>query len=332
MLTLLSKLYGRIVANRNYDYNSGAKKTVKVTVPVISVGNITSGGTGKTPMVQFIVRELQKEGYSPAVILRGYRRKGRGLCVVHDGEKVLCDVHESGDEAMLHAVTLNVPVVVCKHKADAAIYVAGQMDADVIVADDAFQHRALHRDADVVLVNSQTYTDALIPRGRLREPVSSLDRADIIVNTETDLDYSYTWKSLTNTGWVDATTKPLTKLIATCAIANPQRFVGSLQEERADVVATILLKDHARYSSEVVNNMIKQAKLNGADLVVTTKDAVKLTEWYNLFVSNGIQVYVLDMELRNSQVLRNVMMVIASKIVLFNQDYDEDSSVQSLGQ
>jgi tetraacyldisaccharide 4'-kinase len=332
MLTMFSKLYGRLVANRNADYESGIKKSVKVTVPVVSVGNISTGGTGKTPMVQFIVRELQKAGYSPAVILRGYRRKSRGLCVVHNGERILCNVRESGDEAMLHSITLGVPVVVCKHKVDAAVYVAGQTDADVIVADDAFQHRELHRDVDVVLVNNQTYSDSLLPVGRLREPISSLQRADVVINTETMVEYSYTFHLLTNDGWTQNTETNPTAAIVVCAIANPHRFVSALKAESVIIDHKFILPDHSSYSSRVLAKIIQRATALSLPLVVTTKDAVKLSNFYNLFKDKGIRVYVLQMELRNSQVLRNLMQVITSKIILFDREYDEDSSVQSLGQ
>ncbi|NQW29629.1 MAG: tetraacyldisaccharide 4'-kinase [Ignavibacteria bacterium] len=347
MLGLLSKIYGRFVANRNTEFDNGMRKSIKVTAPVISVGNIVTGGTGKTPMVQFIVRQLQLAGYSPAVILRGYRRNSRGLRVVHDGSEVVCSVAESGDEAMLHAISLNVPVIVCNHKVDAAVFAAGQINADVIIADDAFQHRALHRDADIVLVNHATYTDALIPKGHLREPVAALLRANVIVNTDTDIIFNYTWHHLgksertgvdlrdtTSNGsnnqnddiWGEQVGKPLTKVIVVSAIANPLRFVNSVREQEVAVADAMLLPDHAKFTSAVVAKMIQVAKENSAEIVTTAKDAVKLIEHVAEFKSSDVNVFVLNLEFSDSEVLRNVMEVITSKINLFKQENNEDRS------
>ncbi|RPI65602.1 MAG: tetraacyldisaccharide 4'-kinase, partial [Ignavibacteriae bacterium] len=131
MLGTLSTLFGKIVARRNRKFDSG-RGVVHVNVPVISVGNLSVGGTGKTPIVQMIVRLLQSMGHRPAVILRGYRRATRGHLLVHDGTTLLANAREAGDEAVLHATVLQVPVVVDEHKVDAAVFAAGMLPCDVI--------------------------------------------------------------------------------------------------------------------------------------------------------------------------------------------------------
>lgn len=294
-IELLSTLYGYGVAYRNKQFDNGSKALVRTTVPVISVGNISVGGTGKTPTVQMLVRLLKQQGRSPAIVMRGYKRRSRGVVVVHDGQQMRASVKDAGDEAALHAQTLGVPVVVGEYKADAAVYCAGNINCDVIVVDDGFQHRTLHRDIDVVLVDRQTIDRGwLLPRGRLREPLSSITRADIVllhddVKSDEVVDYCSPNAIVAGVQQVAQCTG-LADIDAFCvsAIANPERFIATAEKCGAFVRDSKSFADHHWYSRADVARILEKAALGGMTVVTTEKDAVKLSEFLSLFAKANV--------------------------------------------
>lgn len=306
MLTTLSRLYGSIVERRNRTFDSGRQAAVRVELPVISVGNLTVGGTGKTPVVQMIARLLQDLRLRPAIVLRGYRRSTRGLLVVHNGHQVLATAREAGDEALLHARNLDGPVVVAERKVDAAVYAAGFLPCDVIIVDDGFQHRALHRDVDVVLVDRATLDDPrLLPAGRLREPLASLHRADAVLLT------GGTVHEHEVRPWIDPSTvvgrvqvmahAPALagrSVVTFCGIAQPDRFERSARGCGADVVASIHFKDHHPYGRADIERVIRTAVHHRAAAVTTEKDRVKLDHALELFLQAGVELIVLPIEAR----------------------------------
>ncbi|MBI2793776.1 MAG: tetraacyldisaccharide 4'-kinase [Ignavibacteria bacterium] len=304
MLGTLSKLYGSIIRRRNAKYDAHRKPIVSVTVPVISVGNLTVGGTGKTVIVQMIVRMLQAHGYKPAIVMRGYKRSARGVAVVHDGSNTTASVRESGDEAALHAQKLGVPVVVGESKVDAAVHAAGFLPCDVIVVDDGFQHRSLHRDADVVLVDNTTLSDTrLLPAGRLREPLTALRRADVIVIMDRDVEAASLQQfvspdSLVCSAQVHAhcPTSIGTPVISMCAIAQPQRFKQTLEDCGLNVVRSFVFRDHHVYTKTDISNVIRAAETHGAAIVTTEKDDVKLSHAHAMFTAHGITYRVIPIE------------------------------------
>lgn len=183
LLWPLSRLYGAAVARRNRRFDSGAASIQRLDCPVISVGNIVAGGTGKTPTVIFLARWLQQRGIQVCVLSRGYRRKSRGPVVVSDGERLLASVAESGDEPML--IALQVPgaiVMVDADRVNGGRIARQRFRPDLILLDDGFQHRRLHRDLDIVTFKSAADPGNgwLLPAGPLREPISALQRADLI--------------------------------------------------------------------------------------------------------------------------------------------------------
>lgn len=299
MLNIVSTIVGTIVARRNAAFDSGKKPLVHVSVPVISVGNLSVGGSGKTPVVQMIVRLLQAQGMRPGVILRGYRRRSRGVVVVHDGNTIRCSVRDAGDEAMLHAQELNVPVVVGEYKADAAVLAAGTLPCDVLVADDAFQHRWLHRDIDVVLVD-QASIDApfLLPKGRLREPLESLRRADVILIPDAvaaSAVAKYCKPSALLLEWrVQAVNTKIESLrvLALSGIANPKRFISTLKSCGAEVVDAVSFPDHHWYAKSDVERVAQRAAKQNLAVVTTQKDAVKLTHGVPIFAALGVSLHV----------------------------------------
>ena len=184
---LASVLYSGVVRLRNVFYQGGLFKIRKLGCKVISIGNITVGGTGKTPMVIMLANLLKEKGYKPAVLSRGYKGKKKGrVNIVSNGAKVLMTPAEAGDEPVLIAKSASdIPVITGKSRYLTGTFAIEHFGTDVLILDDAFQHRSIFRDVDIVLLD-KTYpygNGFLIPQGELREPASALERADIIVKT-----------------------------------------------------------------------------------------------------------------------------------------------------
>jgi len=188
-LFLISILFERIIGLRNFFYNTGIFRIRKLGCKVISVGNITVGGTGKTPMVIMLANLLRDRGYRPVILSRGYggRQKNR-INVVSDGENICMNSQNAGDEPVLIAKSVrNTPVITGKNRYLTGRYAVDHFEADVLILDDAFQHRSLFRDIDIVLLdNEKPFGNGFVmPRGELREPANALGRADVIVKTGT---------------------------------------------------------------------------------------------------------------------------------------------------
>ncbi len=189
-LYTLSLPYVGAVLLRNYLYDKGLLETKKLPCPVVSVGNLTVGGTGKTPMVIMLANFLQKKGYRPAVLSRGYAGRNRQKSnVISDGQSILLGPNDSGDEPFLIAAsTSGVPVLTGRDRYSAGKHALDQLGANILVLDDAFQHRHVFRNLNILLLDAERpfgngYT---LPRGPLREPRSALKRADLIVLTRAD--------------------------------------------------------------------------------------------------------------------------------------------------
>jgi tetraacyldisaccharide 4'-kinase len=190
-LAPFSFLYGALTRARAGLYRSGFLKTERVGVPVISVGNLTAGGTGKTPLVELVARVVAGEGLRACVLSRGYGREDEGRrVVVSDGERVLASVREGGDEPVLLAESLvGVASVVCDRDRVGAARWAIEQGARVFILDDGFQHMRIARDLDIVTLDATEPWGGghMLPRGLLREPVAALARADCVVITRSDL-------------------------------------------------------------------------------------------------------------------------------------------------
>ncbi len=331
MLTLLSRIYGFFVRRRNKRFDAHSMPIVRVNIPVISVGNITTGGTGKTPLVQWIVRHLQEQGRKPAVILRGYKRASRGLLVVHDGEKLLTDVREAGDEAYLHATTLNVPVVVCASKVDSAVHAAGFLPCDVLVVDDGFQHRSLHRDIDVIVTGETPAAKLqLLPKGVLREPVENMARADVVVRLKLHLVGVYPLGKpapvcdFEASPWLKAEDK---RVLPVAGIANPSRFVDTVRTfTRATVLEPMVFADHRCYTKSDVKAIIAKAKACNAIVMTTEKDAVKLEAYASQFCDANVSVLVVKTRAEIIEGEETLRALILERVI------NEDRSVEGIGE
>ena len=311
-LTLLSKGYEKAVTMRNSKFDAH-KGVEKVSVPVISVGNITAGGTGKTPMVRFICDVLTQKGLHPTVLSRGYRAEDnkKNIIISKDGT-MLVEPTISGDEAWLLAKVLQKSnVIIGRERTKSAEIAINELGADCLVMDDGFQHRALARDIDIVLIDASNPFgyDHVLPRGLLREPLSGLQRAHIIVLTKVDQvapgivsgirkrlsllvpnipvyetthkpQFMYTldeWANGTAGAPVDAYKDQ--RIMAVSGIGNPHSFTQTLTDIGYNVVHTLPFGDHHDFTNDDVVDIWKEAFAHQADAIcITEKDAVKLSQ------------------------------------------------------
>ena len=189
LLYLPAKLYELGVRTWIALYETGYLKTVKLRTPVVSIGNLTVGGTGKTPFAIWLANYLESEGYHPAILSRGYRRDGSGIVEVSNTTEVLASPGTAGDEPYLMAHSCpGVRVVVGENRAAAGKWLEDRYELSALILDDGFQHLGLERELNFALIDATDSTDdgALVPLGRLREPLTSLRRADAVVVTRAD--------------------------------------------------------------------------------------------------------------------------------------------------
>ena len=188
-LLVCSKIYSILIKMRTSLYKVNIIQSKRLPCFVISIGNITVGGTGKTPMTMYVADIIKTLGYKPVIVTRGYQGTYKeSQAIVSDGKDFFLSVHEAGDEACMMAENLNIPVVVGKNRYQAGMLAIKKFNPDVIILDDAFQHMALKRDLDLLLCdfNKPFGNSQLIPRGRLREPQGGVQRCDAVVLTRSD--------------------------------------------------------------------------------------------------------------------------------------------------
>ncbi|TDX59212.1 tetraacyldisaccharide 4'-kinase [Orenia marismortui] len=308
LLTILSSLYRSIIILRNKLYDWDIKKSKQLDAKVISIGNITVGGTGKTPIVQKLARTLSDKGYKVVVLNRGYKAKFSGeVGVVSNGKEILMSADEAGDEAYMLAASLKeIPIIIGSDRAKTGEYACAQFEADFIIMDDAFQHRQVARDYDIVVVDATNPFDNgyLLPRGKLREPLSGLKRGHFFLLTKVDQVGENKLKEIKkklikiNAAAAIITTKHeptylrnLTnqqrqsidlaseKVLAVSGIGNPKSFEDTLKNLGADLVDKIRFADHHDYTKEEILQIFTQASEKNVDKIITTeKDAVSIDD------------------------------------------------------
>jgi tetraacyldisaccharide 4'-kinase len=338
-LTILSILYNGIIGLRNHLYNIGLLNIKKLRCKVISVGNITVGGTGKTPMVIMLARLLQEKGYKPVILSRGYGGKGKqAINVVSDGKNIFTGPVTAGDEPLLIAQSLDgVPVVTGAERYLTGAYAVEQFDVNVVILDDAFQHRALHRDVDVVLLdrNRPFGNYYLLPAGTLREPLKALKRSDVVVLTgmeATEMESSqrslverYAGHAPVFEGYRRAKnlikadtgdTRPLDhlcgkKICAFAGIAEPEYFKTMITLLSGRAAAFIPFPDHHVYTTEDIEKITNTSQKCSAQLILTTeKDAIKLID-FGEFCRN---IYILTIEMSISPFQDTFLKTIQGKL------------------
>lgn len=311
----LAVLYAVITTVRNFCYDYGFFKISKVSMPVISLGNITAGGSGKTPLTIFLAKEAKIRGFNPGVISRGYGRNSQGLQIVHDGSEMKVSVAIAGDEPFLMGCILkNIPVAVSENRVDGAERLIQDYGVDLIILDDAFQHRKIYRDIDIVLMNASEKSNRyyMIPTGRLREMPWGLGRADYIVATKagiSDIPKSIqkfigspiqsnqkfqVKKYVSPNNYKKIPVSIPYPIFAFCGIANGDLFLETLNEMKIDILDSIFFKDHVEYDEHTLDSLRSKINSSNAKAIITTeKDIVKLPK--SFFVE--YEVYVLNMKM-----------------------------------
>ncbi len=329
ILSPFAGIYNGVTSLRNYFFNIDLKKTIELDIPVISVGNITAGGTGKTPFTITLAKLLVEKGFKPAIITRGYKRKSKGQIIVSNGNGPTVPVEISGDEPFLMAEkTDNVVIIADKDRVSAGKTVIEKFDCDIIIADDCFQHRRLFRDVNIILWDSYTspFEEYLLPKGRLRESFSGLLRGDFMVFTRTEKPDEKDVKffnqkglecytsptritSIKNiSGDLDQSEVENKKILAFCGLGNHQQFFDTVQQLNPNKLITQKFSDHHKYSNRQIDELFNKLKEDEIDYLITTeKDRTNIpTKYLNneklLFLS-------IELEIGNSllqRILKNI--------------------------
>ena len=271
----LSAIYGGVVGTRNALYDRGLLRARKLQGSVISVGNLSAGGSGKTPFVLLLGELLKARGLKFDVLSRGYGRKSRGVLLVDPSGLP----GEFGDEPLLIARKLQVPVIVGEDRHEAGCFAESRFGPQLHLLDDGFQHRALARDFDIVLVTPQDASDRLLLAGRLREPLSSLRRADAVVlasgaSAESfSVDGKLTWRVRRGIAPQNVPPRP----VVFCGIARPQQFTLQLRAANIEPAAEAFYRDHHAYREQDIRELLAlKQKSEAGGFVTTEKDAVNL--------------------------------------------------------
>ena len=310
-LTPLSSLYGLVMKTRRAFYRSGLLQIHQLGAPVISVGNITTGGTGKTPLVEWVAKEVARKKQRVCILTRGYgRAQPKRRVVVSDGLRILADPEQAGDEPLLLAERLlgQAAVISDADRSSAARWAVDNLQSEVFLLDDGFQNLRIARSLNIVTVDATNPwgNRRLLPAGILREPLAELSGADCVVITRAD-DTTQTEElkqeieELNNRGAVVRSRmmisglQPLRNKVkddkpaisvetirespvaAFCAIGNPQAFFAQLRRDGYQLCNVKTFRDHHLYTQSEIDEVARESMANGAQILLTTaKDEVKL--------------------------------------------------------
>jgi len=271
----LSSLFGLGVRVRNALYDRSLARAQRLSGPVVSIGNLSVGGSGKTPFVLLLGELLQVRGLKFDILSRGYGRTTRGVALVDPAGSP----RDFGDEPLLIARRLNVPVIIGESRYAAGVLAEQKFGPQLHLLDDGFQHRSLARDFDIVLVTPEDVRDRLLPGGRLREPLTSLRRADAVVLASGaspeafPLDQKLVWRARRGIVPIDVPVRP----VVFCGIARPKNFVAQLRTAGFEPVAEAVYRDHHAYTDQDIRDLLDLRQRSEANGFVTTeKDAVNL--------------------------------------------------------
>ena len=325
MLTILEFLFRLIVKFRNTLYDKNYLSSHDVGLPVVSVGNILVGGTGKTPLVDFLIDWAEKKSIKIGVILRGYKGSFKGLKEVHSKDIQKTSSYFGDEASLLSLKHPKTPIFIGKNRRKLIEKMKKKYDLQMILADDAFQHRSLKRDVDIVVINALSKKEdySLLPLGRGREPLSSLKRASAIVLNRVNLisleekqkRLNFLKKELrSKTPIIEcspyirslihlSTRKKLTcwdkkSVFLASGIGAPQSFFSLMQKRASKILGHKVYKDHHNFSLKDIQKIVTEAKTLKADLIVITeKDAVKFlkySEWASYFWMSELKLKIDD--------------------------------------
>jgi tetraacyldisaccharide 4'-kinase len=300
-----AKLYELCVRARAAFYENRFFEARRLKAPVISVGNLTVGGAGKTPCVAFLARFLRDEGCEVAILSRGYKRESRGRVEVSNGREILCGPNESGDEPFLLAKSCpGARVVVDRDRYAAGEWLEARGRISVFVLDDGYQHLRLGRDLNLLLIDASEPLDQakMIPFGRLREPITAMRRADAVIVTRSDQPFDrralenaigkfaradtpvfYAHHKMTElinldgAGGVSPVYFARKRVAAVSGVARPDRFAADLERLGMEIALRRDFDDHHRYTREELSEIVERAREVRAEVIITTeKDAANL--------------------------------------------------------
>jgi tetraacyldisaccharide 4'-kinase len=320
ILSFFSLFYRSAVSLKNLMYDLGIFKQTKLPCKVISIGNMTVGGTGKTPTVITLAKSLKEKGYRPAVLSRGYGGKAKSAVnVVSDGSKILMGQIEAGDEPMLIAKAAEgIPVLTGPERIRTGRFAIENLNANVLILDDAFQHRSIFRDVDIVILNREQPlgNGFVLPRGPLREPTAAMNRAHFVIWRDSDRDGRYPKYQEQGIGSffpvlsvylqpkdiIRADTGevyPLEfvkgkKVCAFAGIASPESFERTVKSLGWKVTTFIDFPDHYPYTEADISYIQRRCIDSFSDIIITTeKDGIRLTNFPD-FLKN---VFLLRVEM-----------------------------------
>jgi tetraacyldisaccharide 4'-kinase len=327
-------LYKCIISLRNFFFNKGIFRSHKVDAKIISIGNIVVGGSGKTPTVIYIASLLKNAGIRVGVLSRGYGRKSTGFQLVSDGIEILCDVNRCGDELILTATECKVPTAACELRVEGAKRLSVQTNVETIILDDAFQHRWIKRDLDILIFDQYFLSKPggmdqnLLPTGLMREPFSSIKRADLIIINRKFSDYLpipsvllpyFEGKKIfcgyyKAAGIFDVKNHKFYNVeefrgqssLVVSGIARPASFLSVLKQYHINVENQLIFKDHKHYRGKEIQLIRKKFYATNSNSVITTaKDAVKLTEFSKELDDIDIYYLKIELEIDNKEEFKN---------------------------
>lgn len=343
ILIPLGAIYSALTRARMAAYERGLLAVSKLPVPVVSVGNITTGGTGKTPIVEWVCRTIANlgahegasDGKKICVLTRGYGKANpKAQVVVSDGTELLADEREAGDEPFLLAKNLvGIAAVISNpNRAAAGKWAIEKLNTEVFVLDDGFQHLQLARDLDIVAIDATNPWGggSLLPHGRLRESPRGLSRADCVVITRAEQIEDLTpIKEAVQQFVINAPILSLRMLTsnirrvddesdhrdllpqplgAFCGVGNPESFFQRLRGEGNKLAFTRTFADHHHYKQSELDQLVEEALVKGAgSLITTAKDAIKLTS-----LNHRIPCYVLEIQISIDEEARLVGIIRAA--------------------
>lgn len=325
LLYPFTPVYLLIVTVRNFLFDKGIFSSRKVNSDVISVGNIPVGGSGKTPAVIYLTKLLKNNGRKPAVLSRGYLRKSKGYLLVSDGNELKTSVEKCGDEIYQTVIECQVPAAVSECRVKGANKLLKDVNIDTIVLDDAFQHRWIARDINLLIFEQRflrgikTMKQQLLPTGNMREPFSSINRADAIIINRKFSDKAVLPEKITkyfegkkiftsyyqSNGFYDLKTHTFYSIkdfhgqhsLVVSGIANPFSFLNALRQANVNTAHKIIFRDHKHYTEKEIQLIRKEFYASNAYSVITThKDAVKLHKYSKEL--DDIDIYYLQIELK----------------------------------
>ena len=282
-LAPLTPLYAAGAALRNLRIEMGWEPVRRLRWPVVSIGNLSTGGAGKTPLTIALAKALTQRGFQVDVLSRGYGRNSRVATRVDPNGTS----EEFGDEPLLIAREAGVPVYVAARRHEAGLLAEADSSAalplGVHLLDDGFQHRQLHRDVDILLINSEDWADSLLPAGNLREPLKAIRRATVIAIPANEPTVE---ADLRNYGWQGPVWRLHRKMevpavegsvAAFCGIARPEQFFSGLEAAGIQIAARNSFPDHHRFTAADLSRLTAEAWAAGVDMLLTTeKDLIRL--------------------------------------------------------